>query len=114
MENQWNLSFSSKRTPLVGSLCKGSEAQRHRSIAAIIGATVHSGSIFFLYTEQALFAVTARHVFEGYMRCANERPIVCQIDGVPFSPEKRLIAAGSDAVDIATFRITEKEFQDAR
>jgi hypothetical protein len=30
---------------------------------------------------------------------------------LPFDPEKRLISGDSDRVDIATFRITEEEFQ---
>ena len=72
------------------------------------GNALNNGSMFFLYTGQALFAVTARHVFEGYMKRAKDQPVLCQIDGMPFDPEKRLISAGSDGVDIATFSITRR------
>jgi hypothetical protein len=76
------------------------------------GSTLNNGSMFFLYTGKTLFAVTAKHVFEGYMKRAKEQPVLCQIDRMPFYPEKRLISVGPAGVDIATFSITEEEFEE--
>jgi len=74
------------------------------------GNSLNNGSTFLLYTGKALFAVTAGHVFRGYMERSMHEPLVCQIDGMPFNPAERLISAGSAEIDIATFAITEDEF----
>jgi hypothetical protein len=74
------------------------------------GNALNNGSMFFLYTGKALFAVTAGHVYRGYLERSVRQRVVCQIDELPFDPAKRLISAGSAEIDIATFRITEDEF----
>jgi len=75
--------------------------------------TINSGSMFFLNTGKALFAVTARHVFESYVERAQERILTCQIGNMRFDPASRLISTGKE-VDIATFRITPGELADLR
>jgi hypothetical protein len=69
--------------------------------------------MFFLNTGKALFAVTARHVFESYVEHARERNITCQIGGMKFDPVSRLISMGSE-IDIVTFRITPNELAELR
>ena len=72
------------------------------------GPVLHNGSMFFLDTKKALFGVTARHVYEGYLRAREQGPMTCQIGNLVFDPTERLIDLGRD-VDIATFRVTEQE-----
>jgi hypothetical protein len=72
------------------------------------GPVLHSGSAFFVRTEKAIFGVTARHVYEGYLASTASEPMVCQVGGLVIRLEERLIAVGID-VDIATFRVTPAE-----
>jgi hypothetical protein len=69
------------------------------------------GSIFFLDCGRGPFAVTAGHVFEGFLEHRSAyRVRGCQIGNVPFNPEERLIAWGKDlGIDIATFKVTPEE-----
>lgn len=75
------------------------------------GPVLHSGSAFFVRTEKAIFGVTARHVYEGYLASAASEPMVCQVGSLVIPLEERLIAVGTD-VDIATFRVTPSELGD--
>lgn len=72
------------------------------------GPVLHNGSMFFVRTKKALFGVTARHVYEGYLKCAEVEPMICQIGNVVVTPKERLIGTGID-IDIATFRIRPSE-----
>jgi len=72
------------------------------------GRVSHNGSIFFLDTRKALFGVTARHVYEGYLESDKAEPMICQIGNLVIDPKERLIGMGTH-LDIATFRITRKE-----
>jgi hypothetical protein len=70
--------------------------------------------VFFLDLGGKLLAVTAAHVFQGYLddRAKAPRDIVCHIENVIFNPEVRLVGAGSKyTVDIATFSVTREELQ---
>ena len=40
---------------------------------------LHNGSMFFVNTGRALFGVTARHVYEEYLECADAEPTICQV-----------------------------------
>src|SRR5208283_3911044 len=72
------------------------------------GPVLHNGSMFFVRTKNALFGVTARHVYEGYLKCAEAEPTICQIGNLVVNPRERLIGTGTD-IDIATFHITPSE-----
>ncbi|MCK1455199.1 hypothetical protein IVB36_31080 [Bradyrhizobium sp. 35] len=69
------------------------------------------GSMFFLDCGRGPFAVTAAHVYEGFLEDRAERRVRgCQIGNVGFNPEERLIASGKNqGIDIATFRVTPEE-----
>jgi hypothetical protein len=69
------------------------------------GPVLHNGSIFFVRTKKALFGVTARHVYEGYLERAEAERTICQIGNLIVDPNDRLIDTGRD-IDIATFHIT--------
>jgi hypothetical protein len=70
---------------------------------------ITNGSIFFLDCGEGIFAVTADHVCQGYLKRKASTPrLVCQIGKIPFEPETRLIDR-DDELDIATFRVDEKE-----
>jgi hypothetical protein len=72
------------------------------------GPVAHNGSIFFVGTKSALFGVTARHVYEEYLKDADAGPTICQIGDLVVNPKERLISTGTD-IDIATFDITPRE-----
>jgi hypothetical protein len=75
---------------------------------------VNSGSVFFLQLHDRLLAVTAAHVYEGYLADKKKAPrhILCHIGNVPFDPEARLVGLGSGkTIDIATFWITWDELR---
>jgi hypothetical protein len=75
---------------------------------------VSNGSIFFLSFGDKLFAVTAAHVYEGYLRDKSKAPrhIICHIGNLPFNPEERLVGLGSSkTVDIATFSLAWDELR---
>lgn len=66
---------------------------------------VRNGSIFFVDSGKALFAVTTNHVFEEYLEKKTAFPkLICQIHDLKFLPEQRLIDSSKE-LDIATFRI---------
>jgi hypothetical protein len=69
------------------------------------------GSMFFLNCGREIFAVTAGHVYEQFLKDRAELRIRgCQIDNIGFNPEERLIEWGHDKkIDIVTFRITPEE-----
>ncbi len=71
------------------------------------------GSIFFLDCGRGPFAVTAAHVYEGFLEhCSAYRVRSCQIGNVAFNPTERFIAWGKDiGIDIATFKITPEEIE---
>jgi hypothetical protein len=76
--------------------------------------SVSNGSVFFLRFRDKLFAVTAAHVYEGYLADKKKAPrhIVCHIGNVLFDPEKRLVGLGSSkTIDIATFLLTWDELR---
>jgi hypothetical protein len=73
------------------------------------GGVIHNnGSMFFLDTGNKLLAVTARHVYRGYVEAALKAPLDCYIDSLRFDPIQRLVSEGRET-DIATFRITREE-----
>jgi hypothetical protein len=72
------------------------------------GVILNNGSMFFLDTGKRLLAVTARHVYHGYVEAALNAPVHCYIDNLRFDPIQRLISEGNKT-DIATFRITRDE-----
>jgi hypothetical protein len=69
------------------------------------------GSIFFLDCGRGPFAVTADHVYEGFLEDRDAYSVrSCQIGNIPFNPEERLIARGKNlGIDIATFEVTPEE-----
>ena len=76
-----------------------SSADDHR------GPVLNNGTIFFVDAGQGPFAITARHVIEGYREAVREEPhIRCEIGGVDFDFLGNLIAESKKA-DIVTLRI---------
>lgn len=72
-------------------------------------AQINNGNIFFIECGGPPLAITADHVYEGYLeRKESEPDLICQIWNLPFIPEERLIERNSQ-LDIATFQITESE-----
>jgi hypothetical protein len=69
------------------------------------------GSMFFLDCGRGPFAITAAHVFDGFLLDRQTHRVrSCQIGNVGFNPEERLIASGTQqGIDIATFRVTPEE-----
>ena len=73
---------------------------------SILRSDLTNGSIFFLDICGRLLAVTAAHVFNGYL--ADKRRLartICHVGNTQFDPERRLVGLGSN-VDIATFDFT--------
>ncbi|MBI4001058.1 MAG: hypothetical protein HY348_04665 [Nitrospira defluvii] len=69
---------------------------------------IGNGSVFFLDLGEGTFAVTADHVFQGYLdRKAERADLVCQIGNNLFDPEASLIDRDRK-LDIATFRVDER------
>jgi hypothetical protein len=90
------------------------ESQRKKESSPIT-----NGTIFLADFGQGCFAVTANHVYEGYLEDKAEFPkTTCWIapeafeaggkDAIPFDLEERLIDRLEDA-DIATFKVAERE-----
>jgi hypothetical protein len=75
------------------------------------GPVLDSGSAFFVRTGDAIFGVTARHVYEQYLASAASEPMVCQVGSLVIPLEERFIAVGTD-VDIATFHVPAAEVAD--
>jgi hypothetical protein len=79
------------------------------------GATTDTrqGSMLFLNCGPKLMAVTADHVYQGYLEDKREgRAALCMIGmgGVVFDPEARLISRGQHrGIDIATFSVKPDE-----
>ena len=72
---------------------------------------INNGSIFFLDCGSGPFAVTADHVYQGYLDSRDrDSKTKCQIGNLPFSPIERLIDRDKE-LDIATFTIDEKEIE---
>lgn len=71
------------------------------------GPVLNNGTIFFADTGVGPFAVTARHVLEGYRHAIQQEPrTLCEIGGVTFDPLGNLIAEDRTA-DIVTLWIDE-------
>jgi hypothetical protein len=72
---------------------------------------IDNGSIFFLDCGSGPLAVTAYHVYEGYLKRKklNSR-LKCKIGSVSFVPEDRLIDRDQE-LDIVTFTIDKKEVE---
>ena len=81
----------------------------------------NNGTMFFVDAGQGAFAVTANHVYQGYLDALSAHRLAeCVIlpksfDGparqpLPFDPETRLIDRSPDP-DIATFRMTAEELE---
>lgn len=76
-------------------------------IAAVQGRPVilANGSAFMLDCGDGPFVVTARHVYQGYLRDRQTHPdAVCLLGETKFEPEAALIAEDK-AYDVATFKI---------
>jgi hypothetical protein len=73
------------------------------------GFKLRNGSAFLVDLGQGIFAVTAAHVFRGYVEAkAAAVAIGCQLGDALFDPEAQLICCRDD-LDIATFRVTESD-----
>ncbi len=90
------------------------ESQRKKDSSPIT-----NGTMFLADFGQGCFAVTANHVYQGYLEDKAEFPkTTCWIgpeafeaggkDAIPFDLEERLIDRLEDA-DIATFKVAERE-----
>jgi len=73
------------------------------------GLKVRNGTTFIVSADRT-FAVTADHVFAGYLKARQAFGDVarCQLGNLRFDPEDRLIAR-SASLDIVTFRIAPNE-----
>jgi hypothetical protein len=72
---------------------------------------IRNGSIFFLGIGERLFAVTAAHVFDGYIAAKRKsRRTICRIGNLEFDPEHRLISRRA-SIDIATFDFSYDELR---
>lgn len=68
---------------------------------------LHNGTMVFLNTGERIIAVTAEHVYAGYLRDKQAtQSFACQIGGASFEAEKRLIDADG-TLDLATFDVSE-------
>lgn len=75
------------------------------------GEKINNGSIFFLDIGGDLFAVTARHVYDGYLADKQKYGrVTCYIENIEFDPEKRL-RGYRDNIDIVTFNISYDELR---
>ena len=107
-------------------LCRGSFGKVMRELAASYvapvfweernkegGVRLRNSTMFFMDAGEGPFAVTARHVYQGYRVAKNDFPeTTCQLGSLPFDPEERLISLiepDGDGPDIATFRIEPEE-----
>lgn len=74
------------------------------------GLGLRNGTMFFLDAGEGVIAVTAAHVYRGYLDAKERCPqTYCQLGNMRFDPEDRLIACQQDAdrePDIATFRVS--------
>jgi hypothetical protein len=78
------------------------------------GPVLANGTVFFVDAGAGPFAVTARHVLEGYRKSAREHPhTLCEIGGVSFDLLGNLIAEDHNT-DIATLRIDEETIRKIR
>jgi hypothetical protein len=83
------------------------------------GSPIANGTLFLANFRAGCFAVTANHVYQGYLEDKAESPeMTCWIapeafetrgkDAIPFDLEERLIDRLEDP-DIATFKVTDGE-----
>jgi len=73
-----------------------------------------NGSAFFLDAGKGPFAVTAKHVIEGWRRDRNERNASLLHMGSEYQLDldhRNAIVSAHDGIDIATFRVSEGEIQ---
>ncbi len=69
------------------------------------GPVLNNGTVFFVDAGAGPFAVTAKHVLDGYRTAVHEHPhTLCEIGGVSFDLLSNLIAEDRHT-DIATLRI---------
>lgn len=73
----------------------------------------NNGTAFILNTGQKRILVTAAHVYRSYINHkVKGKAELCQLANISFDLEERLLSIPSgNSIDIATFRITEKEIQ---
>src|SRR6476620_5859681 len=73
------------------------------------GTRIENGSVFFLELNDRLLAVTAAHVYRGFVAAkALDRRTVCYIENVEFDAESKLVGIRDD-IDIATFDFAYEE-----
>lgn len=76
------------------------------------GPRIRSGSIFFLDLAGRLLAVTAGHVYQGFLSAKRTaRRILCHIENVEFDPEHRLVGCRA-GIDLATFDLSYAELKE--
>jgi len=71
-------------------------------------AVVNSGTIYFVNAGQGTFAITAKHVLEGYEQALEGQELTCMIAELPIDPLEREIARHPVA-DIATLRFSSEK-----
>jgi hypothetical protein len=79
-------------------------------------AFVLGASCFFVDWGRGPFAITADHVYEGYLKTKAGYHLKCQLGNLAFDPQARLLdrkRPNSRDPDIATFRVSEKEVEEA-
>lgn len=78
---------------------------------SVSGTTIRNGSVFFIDIGGKLLAITAAHVYRGFLESKRRATrSICQIENIEFDPEARLISLG-DKIDIATFDFTYDELR---
>jgi hypothetical protein len=95
--------------PRLGDLAKSFAAPFwwHNPERPVGSAVKRNGTMVFVDTGSRILGVTAEHVYRGYVSdFAEDRDLVCQVGGITFRPEDRLIEA-DQALDLATFELSE-------
>jgi hypothetical protein len=81
---------------------------------SLLGTThCRNGSVFFVSVGGNLFAVTAAHVYHGFIadKMTSGNRIIARIGNLRFDPQARLRGLGSEGIDIATFDIAWDELR---
>lgn len=67
----------------------------------------HNGTITFVRTDQETLGISCAHVHDGWLRDKAVNPnLVCQIGGITFDPEDRLIDINR-RLDLATYKLSD-------
>jgi hypothetical protein len=78
---------------------------------SLFGTKITNGSIFFLMIGERLFAITARHVYDGYLLAKRKFPrLKCYIANEEFDPEQRL-RGYCTSIDIVTLDVSFDELK---